>query len=77
PLLHDYAPQSLIEQGDPRALTARLLKARPGDAIVVLGYPSATARTVALERGGAVEETATWHEIVSDQLWTLGVVESC
>lgn len=77
PVLHDFSPESRIDQGDPRALTAALLHRRAGDEIVVLGYPSATARTVALKRNGAVEETATWHELVSDQLWTLGVVETC
>lgn len=69
--------QARIEHGDPRSLTASLLRALPGDDLVVLGYPSATSRTVALERGGAVEQTATWHELVSDRLWTLGVVETC
>jgi hypothetical protein len=76
PVLHDHTRESLIRHGDVVTLTANLLHADAAS-VQIVGYPGATARTVAVVRDGQAVATATWHQLVSDRLWTLGVVEDC
>lgn len=76
PVLRNYGRGGRVQQGDPVMLTARLFRV-PARDVHVIGYPASTARTLAEVRGGRIVRTATWHQLVAADLWTLGVVQHC